>query len=85
MPTILQINGWRLYFYAEEGNEPPHVHATKASMEAKFWLKREEFDIREEFAYELNPRERRALRKIILENFDYILEKWDEFEERKSR
>ncbi|MBS0182870.1 MAG: DUF4160 domain-containing protein [Nitrospira sp.] len=33
MPTILQILGWRFFFYANEANEPPHVHARKAEKE----------------------------------------------------
>ncbi|NIL99295.1 MAG: DUF4160 domain-containing protein, partial [Planctomycetales bacterium] len=30
MPTILRIRGWRVFFYADEGDEPIHVHARKA-------------------------------------------------------
>jgi len=29
MPTILFVLGWRLFFYANEGNEPMHIHARK--------------------------------------------------------
>ncbi|MCG6536745.1 MAG: DUF4160 domain-containing protein, partial [Syntrophales bacterium LBB04] len=29
MPTILLIMGWRLFFYANERNEPIHVHCRK--------------------------------------------------------
>ncbi len=29
MPTVLYVQGWRLYFYSNEGNEPMHVHAVK--------------------------------------------------------
>lgn len=38
MPTILQILGWRLFFYANEGNEPVHIHCRKGGMECKYWL-----------------------------------------------
>ncbi|MDP2334947.1 MAG: DUF4160 domain-containing protein [Bacteroidota bacterium] len=38
MPTILLIAGWRLYFWANESNEPMHIHAEKGDMECKFWL-----------------------------------------------
>ncbi|MEK7719053.1 MAG: DUF4160 domain-containing protein [Bacteroidota bacterium] len=38
MPTILLIAGWRLYFWANENNEPIHIHAEKGDMECKFWL-----------------------------------------------
>ena len=85
MPTILQIFGWRLFFYANEGNEPIHVHARKAEKECKFWLDRENFDIEEEFAYNLNPKDRREIKKIIFEHFEYIEQQWDEFQKRKQK
>ncbi|MFP4031244.1 MAG: DUF4160 domain-containing protein [Desulfococcaceae bacterium] len=36
MPTILKILGWRLFFYANEGKEPIHIHCRKGEMECKF-------------------------------------------------
>ena len=78
MPTILVIFGWRLHFYANEGNEPIHIHCTKGDMDCKFWLDRENFDISEAYSYNLTPKERRNIRKIILENFEYIEDQWDE-------
>lgn len=38
MPTILMMLGWRFFFYANEGNEPIHVHCQKGDGEGKFWL-----------------------------------------------
>lgn len=40
MPVILRAGGFRFFFYANEGNprEPPHVHAERDDLEAKFWL-----------------------------------------------
>lgn len=40
MPVILRLNGFRFFFYSNEGNplEPPHIHVFKAGSEAKFWL-----------------------------------------------
>jgi hypothetical protein len=32
MPTVLRVNGYQFYFYAEEGNEPPHIHVAKAAL-----------------------------------------------------
>jgi hypothetical protein len=40
MPTILQILGWRLFFYANESQEPMHIHCTKAGMDCK-WKQRD--------------------------------------------
>ena len=39
MPTIIFVRGWRLFFYANEGKEPLHIHARKEESECKFWLK----------------------------------------------
>ena len=38
MPTILRVEGYRLYFYSHEPGEPPHVHIDKGSATAKVWL-----------------------------------------------
>jgi hypothetical protein len=35
MPTILLLLGWRIFFYANEGNEPVHVHCRKGEKECK--------------------------------------------------
>ncbi len=48
------ILGWRLFFYANEGNEPIHVHCRKGEMECKYWLNRENFDIDEVFTYNMS-------------------------------
>ena len=62
MPTILVMLGWRLFFYANEGNEPIHVHCRKGGSECKFWLDRELFDLREAYSYEWDEFQRRRLR-----------------------
>jgi len=38
MPTVLRWNGYRFYFFSNEGSEPPHVHIDKAGSTAKYWL-----------------------------------------------
>jgi hypothetical protein len=30
MPTVLRIGQYRFFFYAGDGNEPPHVHIERA-------------------------------------------------------
>lgn len=83
MPTILLILGWRLFFYANEGNEPIHIHCRKGDMECKFWLNTQSFDIEEAFSYNLSRAEQRTLRKIIFEHFEYIEEQWNLFQEKR--
>jgi hypothetical protein len=39
VPTILRWNGYRFYFYSNEGFEPPHVHIDRGSASAKVWLR----------------------------------------------
>lgn len=79
MPTILLISGWRIFFYANEGFEPIHIHAQKADMECKFWLDPDTFEISEAFSYNLTPASRKEIRKIIFEHFDYIVIEWNKF------
>lgn len=62
MPTILYTHGWRLFFYANERNEPPHIHARKGDMECKYWLRVAEFDIEPAYEYGLNSSARREIR-----------------------
>lgn len=79
MPTILYILGWRVFFYSNEGLEPMHVHAQKGEMECKFWIYKETFEITEAFSYQLSPKDKREIRKIIFQNFDYIVDQWDRY------
>ncbi len=77
MPTILEIMGWRLFFYSNEANEPIHIHARKAGMECKFWIDVKGYDIKEAYEFGLKPKDRREIRRIIFDHFDYIVERWD--------
>lgn len=83
MPTILEISGWRLFFYSNESHEPMHIHARKAGVECKFWLDSKTFDVREAFSYGLKASESREIRRIIFDHFDYITERWQELKERR--
>jgi hypothetical protein len=59
MPTILVVNGWRIFFYMNENSEPIHVHCQKAEKECKYWLNREDFEIEEAYSYNMSSRDRR--------------------------
>ena len=80
MPTILRILGYRFYFYAMEGNEPPHVHIDKGSGTLKVWLD----DLRVADSEGLKPAEIRAALKLAREHQKLLLKAWHEFETRKS-
>ncbi len=85
MPTILVLLGWRIFFYANEGDEPIHVHCRKGDMECKYWLDVDNFDIQEAYSYEMSPRDKKQVRRIVFEHFDYITDQWREFQERRQR
>lgn len=38
MPTVLRVGGYRFFFYANENDEPRHIHVQRERMLAKFWL-----------------------------------------------
>jgi hypothetical protein len=84
MPTILLIRGWRFFFYANEGNEPIHVHCRKGDAEAKYWLDVDAFEAIEAHSYNMSPADKRTARRIIFEHFDYIVSEWREFEEQRN-
>ena len=84
MPTILMMLGWRFYFYANERDEPAHVHCKKGDTEAKYWLDLDTFEVVEAHAYNMNPADRRTVRRIILEHFDYLVGQWNEFQEERN-
>jgi hypothetical protein len=85
MPTILVILGWRLFFYANEGNESIHVHCRKGEMECKYWLDRELFDIEEAFSFHMAEKDKRQIRKIIYEHFEYIESQRNDFQRRRQQ
>ncbi|WP_333818278.1 DUF4160 domain-containing protein [Tabrizicola sp.] len=43
MPTVFRHDGFRFFFYSNEGNprEPIHIHVMGEQGEAKFWLRPE--------------------------------------------
>jgi hypothetical protein len=38
MPTVMRVGPYRLFFFSNEGREPPHIHVKAGSVEAKVWL-----------------------------------------------
>jgi hypothetical protein len=48
-------------------------------MECKFWIIVDEVEIKEAFSYNLNPREKREIKKIIYQYFDIIVDSWNSY------
>jgi hypothetical protein len=81
VPTILFVMGWRLFFYANEKNEPIHIHCQKAELECKYWLGTDDFTLEEAYAYNMNNRDRREIKRIIYQYFDFIEKEWQKQQE----
>ncbi|MFN9954077.1 MAG: DUF4160 domain-containing protein, partial [bacterium] len=77
MPTIIFIWGWQFYFFPNEGNEPIHIHARKAEKTCKYWLDIEKQEITEDYTFSMTPSDKRKVKAVILENFEYIVEQWN--------
>ncbi|OGF66582.1 MAG: hypothetical protein A2Y62_01065 [Candidatus Fischerbacteria bacterium RBG_13_37_8] len=80
MPTILFVLGWRFFFYSNERNEPIHIHCQKAEMECKYWMDIENFALEEAYSYNMNNKDKRDVKKIIFEYFEFIENEWTKYQ-----
>jgi hypothetical protein len=77
--------GWRFFFYSNERNEPIHLHGQKAEKECKYWLDADNFDLREAHSFNMNNKDKREVKRIIFEYFDFIEEEWRKFQVRAGK
>jgi hypothetical protein len=75
MPTVLRVGPFRFFFYAGDGDEPPHVHIERDDGEAKFWLD----PVRLERSGGLSRKDINRVRALIELHRQHLLEGWDEF------
>ena len=78
MPTVFRREGYRFYFFSNEGDprEPLHVHVRKGRDEAKFWLQ-PEVVVAESFGF--NATELNALTRIARAERSRIERVWNEY------
>lgn len=62
-----------------------HIHCKKGEKECKYWIESNVYDVVEAHAYNMNNRDKREIKKIIFDHFEYIEEKWLELQERKGK
>lgn len=74
MPTVLRVEGYRFFFYSNEGREPPHIHVHKAEGLAKFWL----IPTRMVNATGFNQKQLQRIEEIIQEHHTELQEAWYE-------
>ncbi len=78
MPKIFELNGYKFFFFSNEGipREPCHIHVRKGEQLAKFWI---DPAVRLDFSWGINPGELNRLEEIIEQHEEMIRRKWDEY------
>jgi hypothetical protein len=75
MPTILRDGPYRLFFYAGDRDEPPHVHIERDKNIAKFWLD----PVRLQNSGGFGRTELNRIQKLVDENQEVLLRSWNEY------
>jgi hypothetical protein len=74
LPTVLRSGPYRVFFYSDEGHEPPHVHVQRDDRVAKLWLDPVAVARHGGFPF----RELTRIRTLVIEHRDRLLEAWNE-------
>jgi hypothetical protein len=75
VPTVLVVEGFRFFFFSNEGTEPPHIHVERGDGYAKFWL--EPVELADALGLK-TPELSRARLLTIQHRIDF-LEKWRDY------
>ncbi len=77
MPRVFELDGFRFFFYSNEGDprEPVHIHVRKERNLAKFWILPE---VALADSYGFSSKELNNVRRIIDNNKGRIEEAWNE-------
>ena len=76
MPVVLRKDGYRFFFFSNEGNEPAHIHVRKGGAVAKFWLG----PVRQQLNEGFKPPEIRRILEILDAHETELIEAWNEHE-----
>lgn len=78
MPKVLEVNGYKFFFFSNEGNplEPCHIHVRKAGNLAKLWVGME-VSVAGNVGF--SSSDLREIKEIVLKNKGCIRRAWDEF------
>ena len=74
MPEVFRLEGYVFFFYANEGNEPLHVHVRKAGGFAKFWIEPVLLD----YSHGMKTKDLARAEELIDQNIELIRSKWNE-------
>jgi len=75
VPTVLRAEGFRFFFFSNEGTEPPHIHVEHGDGHAKFWLDPVTLAV----AKDLKKSELRRANLLVIQHRLNFMEKWREY------
>jgi hypothetical protein len=75
MPTVLREGPYRLFFYSDDGNEPPHIHIERDNSTAKFWLEPVMF----QRSWGFGRQELNRIQRLVVEHREDLLRSWNEY------
>ena len=75
MPTTLLIGPYRFFFYAGDGDEPPHIHVERDNSTAKFWLD----PVRLQKSRGFSRNELGRVQRLVEEHSEQLLRSWNEY------
>jgi hypothetical protein len=78
MPKIFNRDGFKFFFYSNEGNprEPLHVHIKKGENNAKFWIK-PVIGLAENYGF--SSKEINWIEEQVVEELKLIEDTWNDF------
>lgn len=82
MPSIFESNGYKIYFWSNENNEPIHIHLSKGSMAAnstKIWLTKSGGCVVANNNSKIPQNDLNKLLDVIVKHYFLILAKWKEY------
>jgi hypothetical protein len=75
VPTVLRAEGFRFFFFSNEGTDPPHIHVERADGHAKFWLQ----PVSLAASKDLKSVELKRVKLLVIEHQLIFVEKWREY------
>lgn len=75
MPTVYRFRAFRLHFFSNEGQEPPHIHVRRGDDTCKFWLR----PVRLAYNDGMRVDELTQLERFIRAHEDDIEDKWYDY------
>ncbi len=73
MPAVLVTEGFRFFFFSNEGTEPPHIHVEQGDGYAKFWLDPVELA----YSVAMKQHELKRARLLVMQHAPNFKERWN--------